>query len=92
MNPIALFRDASFSLKDAELLAAAYRDVLAAIDLPDLTDGTAHMLAAKIVELAKAGEWGREHIVARVIHDLKLPHAYRPTLSGGQPQDDPGFA
>ena len=92
MNPIALLRDASFSPEDAELLAAAYHDVLAAIDLPDPTDGTAHMLAAKIVELAKAGEWSREHIVARVIHDLKLPLAFRPVPPAGEPQDDPGFA
>jgi hypothetical protein len=92
VDPIALLRNAPFSPEDSELLAAAYHDLLAAVDLPNAADGTAFMLAAKIVELAKAGEWNRERIVARVIHDLKLPHAYRPMPPAGEPQDDPGFA
>jgi hypothetical protein len=92
VNPIALLRDTSFSPEDSELLAAAYHDVLAAVDLPDPTDGTAFMLATKIVELAKAGEWNRERIVARVIHDLKLPLVFKSIPPAAESQDDPGFA
>jgi hypothetical protein len=92
VNPLALLRDASFSPEDSELLAAAYHDVLAAIDLPDPSDGTAFMLVTKIVELAKAGERNTERLVARVIHDLKLPLAFRSPPPAGEPQDDPGFA
>ncbi len=77
MNPIALLRDEAFSPQDAALFEAAYHDVLAAIDLRDPKDGTAYVLAAKIVELAKAGERDRARIVARVIQDLKLPLAFR---------------
>jgi len=70
-----LLKHCAFNRKEAEIIAAAYEDVLSALDLPNDDNPVTEVVARKILDIAAVSKLDRVRISTRAIAELGIPRA-----------------
>lgn len=68
-----LLREASFGPEDVRKLTAAFEGALKLLRLNDRTDPVCELVAAKIIQVFRAGESDPPRICARAVKELGVP-------------------
>lgn len=70
-----LLKYSAFGPEEIEIVATAYEDTLAALDLPSGDSPVTEIVAKKIIEIAQTGEVDPVRISGRAIVELGFPDA-----------------
>jgi hypothetical protein len=68
-----LFQDEKFGAEDIERMSKAYETALELLHLPTRTEPLSEVIAAKIIQVYRAGERDPPRICARAIRELGVP-------------------
>jgi hypothetical protein len=68
-----LLREASFSPEETDRTIAAYDAALILLHLTDGADPVAELVARKIIEIVRGGEYDPPRICARTLKELGVP-------------------
>lgn len=70
-----LLKHCAFDRKEAEIIAAAYKDVLSALDLPDDDNPVTEVVARKVLDIAATSKLDRVRMSTRAIAALGVSRA-----------------
>lgn len=68
-----LLREGSFDPEDIRRLTAAYEGALELLRLQDRSDPVTELIAAKIIQVFRSGEFDPPRLCARALKELGIP-------------------
>ncbi len=69
----SILHEAGFSPEDFNRMTVAYESALRLLRLDDRHDPVTELIAKKIIEVRRSGEYDPAHICARAIKELGIP-------------------